>query len=182
MNNFDLEKFLKETECNPNISVIPCDQLLVDKPLPLNSAVIVNLDSSDLPGSHWVLFFTPDSAQKHCDWKLQNVEDETPLIWFDSLGIAKKSFYPQFNKFFTNYHPILSNNSQPVQEIDRFSESCGMYCLYVAIRLCRGENFYSIMNTFEDHDLNFNECLVLDFLNKCYKTKHFNKYIGCKRV
>ena len=58
-----------------------------------------------------------------------------------------------------------------------------MFCLYVGIQLCEGRKFPEILNTFYEtgNQLNYNECLVLDYLNKKFKTKNFQSVIGCKR-
>jgi hypothetical protein len=177
MNNVELEQFLLNTACaqrygKGSIRVLACDQLPTDHLLPFGSTVIANLSKSGTTGTHWCLFHRP--PRKH-----SSGIDKTPLIWFDSLGITHPNFYPQFKSFLILYNPLVSNNGQPVQEIQRYSESCGMYCLYVAMKLCEGMGFEKILSEFNVKDLNVNECMVLQYLNESFKTDHFTQYVGC---
>jgi hypothetical protein len=179
MNNFELENFLKQTDCRGNkIGVLACDQLPLNKPMTRGSVIISNLSPiTHSQGTHWVLFYSP--PKHHPDYK---GNAENALIFFDSLGVTDRELYPQFEKFFRNYSVIISNNDSPVQEIRRFSETCGMYCLYTAMHLCAGKSLQQIMNSFHSRDLNFNECNVLQFLASKFKTTHFNRYTGCKKT
>jgi hypothetical protein len=183
MNNFELETLLFNTKCaekygKNSIQVLACDQLPTDELLPVNSTVIANLSPISSKGTHWCLFHRPENAQKHCDSQLKS-KYTTPLLWFDSLGITHRKAYPQFECFLANYRPLLSNDGQPVQEFRRYSESCGMFCLYVGMKLCDGDSYPRILSEFDKSELNLNECMVLEYLNRQFNTQYFNKYEGC---
>jgi hypothetical protein len=172
MNNFELEEFLRASDCGGGqIKVLACDQLPVGKPLEPGSTIIANLSPISSPGTHWCLFHAPNL--KSPDYK------EGLLIWFDSLGVTDRLFYPQFEKFFENYSVILSNNGSSVQEFRRYSESCGMYALCVADQLCANTPFQEVMDSFDTGDLNLNECVVLLYLSERFNTGHFDQYEGC---
>ena len=175
MDTSELEHFLRLSKCDSKkIQVLACDQLPTGKCLPIGSTVIANLSPISSNGSHWCLFHTPSVMHPdfHCG--------EKTLLWFDSLGIVHRDFYPQFAKFLKNYTLLLSNDGSPVQEVDRYSESCGMFCLYVATKLCEGSSFQRILSEFDTCNLNFNECMILERLNNRFKTDKFNKYEGCR--
>jgi hypothetical protein len=176
MDNFQLTEFLKKTKCQTDkIMVLACDQLPTSQLISPGSVIISNLSPiTALEGTHWCLFFYPSAH--HPDFRGKT---ERTLVWFDSLGIAHIDLYPQFRKFLKNYGPYITNNGSPVQEVKRYSETCGMYCLYVGMKLCAGEGLQTIMNTFDSKNLNWNECMVLDYLTKSFKTADFNQYEGC---
>jgi hypothetical protein len=176
MDNYALIQFLKKTKCgNAEIAILACDQLPISKSIEPGSTIIANLSPiTAREGTHWCLFHSP--GVKHPDFKGKL---ERGLIWFDSLGIAHKDLYPQFDNFFKNYGPILSNNGRPVQEINRYSETCGLYCLYVGMKLCAGESLQQIMNDFDVKNLNWNECMVLAYLSNNFKTDYFEQFEGC---
>src|SRR5215510_488917 len=184
MNNIELKRFLDRTACGSRfgkkkIQILACDQLPTEKSLSKGSTVIANLSPSNTEGTHWVLFHVPIlPLVKHCK-AAKNLRVGTSLIFFDSLGITNRNFYPQFRLFFRNYNPILCNNGVAVQETKRYSESCGMYCMYVAMHLCQGKGFNDILMKFSEKNMNLNECLVLQYLNESFDTDYFSRFKGC---
>lgn len=109
----------------------------VDKPL-----IIVNNQSSDQPGQHWMTLFL----------------DSTPEF-FDSLGKGA-SFYGDIQDFLICHGPQYLCNTQRIQK--HGTSSCGIYCLYYAFYKCCGFTMDNIMNNFTNN-LSMNERIVNNF-------------------
>lgn len=81
---------------------------------------ILNLNTSNQPGSHWVCWY----------------KDGNKKYYFDSYGLVPPTEIVNYLK-----QPIIRNTSQ----LQSFSQSnCGQYCLYVLKRLCNGDEFINI--------------------------------------
>jgi hypothetical protein len=75
---------------------------------------IVNTDTSDRGGSHWVAFHFPLVG---------------PAEFFDSLGNAPETYHLCFANFLiVNYGPQYYYCSFQIQPDD--TDTCGRYCLY----------------------------------------------------
>jgi hypothetical protein len=112
------------------VGVFPINLLPKVKHFP--AALIINLDSSNLPGSHWVaLYFT---KRKCCDY-------------FDSYGrkpnISILSYITENTKSYT-YNNICVQNL--------WSTNCGQLCLYFLIWRCRQIKFRQIILSMRNDD------------------------------
>jgi hypothetical protein len=112
----------------PNIDLLP-------------TALILNMDSSDLPGSHWIALFYTKKGE--CNY-------------FDSFGRKPDS----------NILAYISKNSKKfiynnlcVQDL--WSISCGQMCLYFLVWRCRGISFKNIVESMlsDDFIAGFIDCL-----------------------
>ncbi|KAF1764620.1 hypothetical protein GCK72_004569 [Caenorhabditis remanei] len=98
--------------------------------------LIVNTDTSDLPGRHWQSIFVDHNRTCH---------------FFCSLGEKPNHFIENFiNKF-----PRVKMNKQKPQKPDAIT--CGGYCIFVQSMMARGYTFETICNVFNQitHDDQF---------------------------
>lgn len=121
------------------------------------SSFIVNLDSKNLPGSHWVaIFFRNDVA-----------------FYFDSYG------YPPINKSILRF---LKKNSKAIRFNpfcfqDDSSTSCGYFCLYFLHRFSR----HLPLSDLHERNKKQNETFIKRFANQnlkpstCYHDHHGNE-------
>jgi hypothetical protein len=120
--------------------------------LPLHVGVkphtfIVNTDTSDRGGSHWVAFHFPLVG---------------PAEFFDSLGSAPETYHLCFANFLiVNYGPQYYYCSFQIQPDD--TDTCGRYCLYYFNWRHRGRELPDIVKDFSPVDLNGNEDKILRF-------------------
>jgi len=116
--------------CQTFRGVFPVDKIPTLKALP--SAVIVNLDTSKFPGSHWIALFFPKSGC--CEY-------------FDSYG--RKPTVEILN-FISSHYETYKYNNACVQ--DFWTVSCGQMCLYYLIWRCRGLSMKEIVHSMLSDD------------------------------
>jgi hypothetical protein len=104
---------------------------------------IVNTDTSDLKGSHWVVYYVQNGITE----------------FFDSCG--KNGYYYGMEKgeLFNN---VVLQGSLPV---------CGYYCLYFCLLRCRGISMHSIVNNLKrpDSDIYVSKSVLKHFLTNNVK-------------
>ena len=143
MDTVELENYMKaDAWISKSYSgVVPKDMLpeKPDKP----SFYIVNQDTSEKAGSHWIVVFAVDK-------KISK--------YFDPLGKMPDSY-------FQNYLSLQSlsyrYNSKRCQNYG--SNICGQYCLFYCYFRSRGYSMEDILNMFEENDLMYNDQLVYYF-------------------
>ena len=124
--------------------------------LPLHVGVrphtfIVNTDTSDCGGSHWVAFHFPLVGRTE---------------FFDSLGNAPEAYHRHFADVLIVNRPPYSqwqyyycwSQIQP-----DYTDTCGLYCLYYFKRRHQGMKLPDIVKEFSAVDLNGNEDKILRF-------------------
>lgn len=98
------------------VGVFPADQL---PPVEKETALIVNTDSHDEEGSHWLAMY---------------IQDEKTLEFFDSFGFPSSTYKPFISEFAKQF-PCVRWNSTTFQSPT--SNVCGQYCLYFLLKRCR---------------------------------------------
>ena len=93
-----------------------------------NEGIIVNLDSSTEPGSHWIAFFVMDSQT---------------LEMFDSYGNSPQFYGNRFENFISKYSTIHWNSTMFQSPT---SNVCGAYCIYFIYKKCQGQSLCTIVN------------------------------------
>lgn len=107
----------------------PSDALRLPGKYP--SAAVVNLDTSDEPGSHWVAIY---------------MKSPSSVYYFDSYGMHPVE----------NVESILQNfphrtvNDCLVQSVN--SSVCGHYCIFFLVHCCLGYSYEKIMSTLMSHN------------------------------
>ena len=148
MNTVDILRIVKE---DPKImtrfkDVLPKDKL-PKKISQFPSAYILNTDSSDQRGKHWVV----------CDF-------ESPYYaeFFDSYGNHPKDLAVEFVTFLNQNAKVWKFNRRTLQ--GQCSSVCGQYCIYYLYHKCRNIPLSTILGVFTK-DTGVNDCLVNEFVN-----------------
>lgn len=128
MNTYQLEKILANDSFTSilNPSVKPLDHFLETK-LYKPSMTIVNYDTCDKPGSHWVAVYFPTSGNKE---------------FFDSYGME-----PRQQEFISKLLETGETNYN-VFPLQGFSTVCGQYCAIFLLLRARGYSFDEIISYF----------------------------------
>lgn len=135
---------------NNFLGVFSADQipLIIDSTRPI--FLIVNIDNSQLPGSHWIAFRLSLSS----------------LEVFDSLGFCPKR-WRKFPKSILNFL-LRYNQSHKIFGTPRLQEknsyTCGVYCIYFVL-FRQLHSFNQCINIFST-DYSENDFLVLEKINK----------------
>ena len=131
------------------LGAFPYDQIPTKPGIKLFS-LIINVDSSKLPGSHWIVLLFK----------------EQQYYFFDSYGRSFKdiTFPAMFTKTIKNYigSTRFRYNKKLLQQFT--SNVCGEYCVFF-IREMTNKTFKSILGLFSDN-LIFNDQLVSNYVNK----------------
>lgn len=106
--------------------------------------MIINLDRSDGPGTHWVCCYTNSNLPYN--------------IYFDSFGVGPSDI---ISKYLKQNGKLIKYNNSELQMME--SIMCGYYCLYVLDKLSRGHNIYDILMKFQQDPEVFNEKLIQKF-------------------
>jgi hypothetical protein len=117
------------------------------------SAMIVNMDGHDEPGSHWVALYF--DKKRRCDF-------------FNSYGVEPKDILKAYiEKNSVSY----SYNEKQVQKI--FTTTCGQFCIFFLFWRVRGVSMKTIMSCLEKRTA---DEIITGFVNKLYKinTKVFD--------
>ena len=118
--NIELENKANKLKLHNFRGVFMVDEL--SKLTPLNNECgIINLETSNKNGSHWV-----------CWWR-----NENDKYYFDSFGINPDKRVIKYLK-----SPILYSTYQIQQYNDT---NCGLWCLFVLNKLNQGEDFIDII-------------------------------------
>jgi len=108
------------------------DKLPKEKDTRRRSAYIVNVDTHDKPGSHWISVFVENG---HCEF-------------FDSYGMPIKWYKPSplVNLIFKHYQ-VVSNNEGQLQATD--SSTCGHHTLFYLFARAKGKTIDDFIAQFE---------------------------------
>ena len=109
---------------------------------------IVNSDLWWQKGSHWLLIVIPAA--------------NTPLIYFDALG-KRASQYSAHIEYFLRLHSSTHFLANTLRYQPSHSSLCGLYCLYVADKICQGQTFATVLNSFHCRQLEVNDQMVADY-------------------
>ena len=102
---------------------------------------ILNLDSSQNDGTHWVCFY--------------NNKNQDVIEYFDSYGIAP------INTIIQNFNYIYNSNQYQSYK----SKSCGYYSVYYIFKRYHGESYYNIIKEFNLTNIDDNQKIIKNFFN-----------------
>lgn len=115
MNTLQLKKDMMSRIFSVHENVYAADQLPTGK-VSLPSSIIINLDTSDQQGSHWVCI---------------HIDAQEKAEYFDSYGFPPAN--PSFIKYMQKNSKMWTYNTRSQQSY--FSSVCGHYCIvYLYIR------------------------------------------------
>ena len=130
LTNFDLYNHVNQLKI-PNFRGIYIRDALPKKTWKKECG-IMNFNTSDQSGSHWVCWYKNGSER----------------IYFDSFGCITPIELQNYLKTpleFENNTRCIQRNSEQVQEAN--TQICGQLCLYVLKNLSQGKQFQNIINT-----------------------------------
>ena len=147
MENSFLEKVSKLCLKNKFNGVWPCDYFALIPNLKPNQKFIINLSSSNHPGSHFVGIYVAKNV----------------VYYFDSFGVKN------FDK---NIEKVLKKYKKPVQYFDeciqhKFSKLCGLFC--ICFLLYTPEKLQEFSSMFDKNNLLVNDKICLDIIVECIK-------------
>lgn len=154
MNTYELWSALRTAPCTKHSvgAVCAVDELSTIKSVStLPRIFIVNTDTHDKPGKHWVCLYFPYDG---------------PLEFFDSLGKHPKFYSKMFEKFIFSHSSEFIHNNSVLQATS--TSTCGHFCLFYCAHRCTGMSMYDILGKFSDDKL-LNDKLVRNFVKY-----HFN--------
>jgi hypothetical protein len=122
------------------------------KKLELNSHYIVNLDTRQDNGSHWILLTRSEQGK---------------VYYFCTSGIPP--FELNLVSLLEKY-PIIYYSPENIQSIKR--QSCGAYCILVSYLMSRGFNLREAINIFTDDHI-FNEVILWETIKKYFHNELF---------
>lgn len=167
MNTLQLEKILTSDRYTSKYfeGVLAADEL-PRYVLSYPSAYVVNTDSSDEAGKHWLAFF---------------FDSDGIAEFFDSYGGVPGDYDSNFQRFFkTNSSFVITNPRQLQQDT---SAVCGAYVVYYLYKRCRKEPMNFILSNFTK-DKGHNDYVVSKFvrdrfshLMNCYGGQLCNRKI-----
>ena len=143
MDTLQLQNYIKEDQLVSRYfrGIFPKDLLSQTTEYP--SLYIVNHDTSEKAGSHWIVLF---------------VQNEAITEYFDPLGNIP-------DKYIANYMMVQSKTFMyNVKRCQNFrSNLCGQYCLFYCYFRSRGYLMQDILSMFNEKDLEYNDQLVYYF-------------------
>ena len=128
------------------LGAFPCDRIPTVGSKIKKYSIIVNLDTSQEPGSHWIAILVKNKS----------------VYYYDPLGLKHDNRYINIfmNRFTNQYY-----NRQQIQP--KLSEYCGLYCLAIIIHT-NGDN--SSINSFNSMFcitipmIQYNDNIVVEYI------------------
>ena len=133
MDSEQIERILRNRLGERFCGVFASDKL---PKIPRLGLYVVNLDPSELPGSHWVAIYIHGRFAEY----------------FDSYGL--RPFVPDILNFLTPFH--LNHNSVQIQSFH--SDICGEYCCLYAASKCLGHTLRKFLSQFHHSIPRLNDC------------------------
>ena len=115
-------------------------------------ALIINLDTINQPGSHWVAIYIP--------------QKKSYMEYFDSTG---RPPYHQTIIHFLKQRKYYLYNDKVLQSV--YTTTCGQYCLFYLCSRAHGIDYIDILNLFKINDTLYNDRLVNRVVGDIFKTK-----------
>ncbi len=134
---------------------------------------IVNTDTSDGRGEHWLSVY---------------VTDNNAVEIFDPLGLAPyayKNLIPCFEELARDNDKSLIFNNRTVQ--GSLSSVCGAHCIFFVYKKLTHNNMLSMEDLIDKYytsNVDYNDCMVFRFIQKYFdiasSIKRMEKNISCK--
>ena len=105
------------------------DELPIIKKFP--ASIIINTATSDESGEHWVALF---------------IDKDGDGFYFDSFGFPP--YHKEISSYIDNNTNFFKYNTVTLQTPNRFSVTCGHYCILFIIFMCRGHQFDELIALF----------------------------------
>jgi hypothetical protein len=133
-------------------------------------AMIINLDTSKQPGSHWVSLYAHYDVNKHND--INNDPPKILIYFYDSYGMKPAKRIRKYMRLLARVAEKLNikyiDLSYTKRQHQEENSECGMYSLNFILRLLNGETFQEIESK-RVPDAVVNECRTSYFKIKKMK-------------
>lgn len=117
---------------------------------------VVNTDTSENAGLHWVCIYFPKSP-------------EDGIEFFDSLAYPPNVYNNFISTFLTANGANFIYSKKRIQNY--FTSSCGLFCILFSVLRCEGKSFCDILNLLTNN-LRFNEEII----------SHYITNLGCLSI
>lgn len=111
---------------------------------------VVNTDTSDKAGLHWVCIYLPTTHS-------------FTIEFFDPLANSVDKYNHYFSTFLIANGPNFIYSNKRIQNY--FTSSCGLFCILFSVLRCEGRSFSNILSLFTD-ELEKNEKIIDNFFVK----------------
>ena len=122
--------------------VFPCDRLPTNVDPGIPHTFIINLDTHDQPGTHWVALYITSYGH---------------AVYFDSFGVPP--FIYSIQAFISRNSRTMVSNAVVIQSLT--TQTCGFYCIFFITQMCRGANLYEIQQHFDSRFPQRNDKIIL---------------------
>jgi len=152
--NDEVDDYMKKLKIKYRTNVCMIDEL--PKRIKKNQVGVINLDTSDGQGTHFVAYANY-ANQKYC-------------MYFDSYGFPIPELV---KKFLTTSKKELQYNDNEVQKWG--TSSCGYFCLYWLNQMNHGKDYYDIIMSFDNPSTDRNENIIRHFADEMRQVKFANE-------
>ena len=144
MQGVDIVNLLQTSWRYKNVfrGVFPSDRLpnIVNNNIP--NAFIINLDTHDKPGSHWVgLYITTFGV----------------AVYMDSFGVGP--LLPTIKSFISKNSRALRYNNIVIQSLT--SQTCGLYATYFIMKMADGSSLQQFNTEFNPYSPTYNDRRII---------------------
>ena len=145
LDNIEIDSILKKSDLSNYGGTIMLNEVSKLKP---NHCAIINLNTSNEPGSHWVCVFDGPSQEE--------------VVYFDSFGVGPPKQIQKFmNKCAKKSGKKMVYSSMQLQTLN--TSSCGWWCMYILTHLDKGYTYDDLLNEMNPNDTKINEHLLTLF-------------------
>lgn len=143
MNGRELSDVLEKDNYAKRVfkGVVPRDKLADLEPLSPPALYIVNTDPSYRKGEHWVVLYFDGTGKAE---------------YFDSFGLPPR--HREMSEFLRRFALTSKHNKKCLQPV--LSSTCGLYCLYYALKKSRGYSLPRIVSIFHSQKPRANDMKI----------------------
>ena len=130
---------------------------------------VVAADEIPPPGYRFPIFYIVNSSvdeNVRGHWILLYISSPVSAIeYFDPLHKPPMQYSNHIDNYLKTYSaPYYISSTYRVQPSDSYN--CGLYCCYVADKRCQNMSLSSIMQTFDQNDLVYNDNMVVSYFHQ----------------
>ena len=155
MNNVEIETILNADVIARRFfrGVFPKDKLPINVNHSQPGAFVINTDSSDGAGKHWVCLYLNGKGKAE---------------YMDSFGFSP-SVYPDIQRFVYDNSYSCKHNPRILQGIT--SSACGLYVIYFVLMKSRGRSFSKLLSIFNPFEFRLNDKKVARAVTRLARKK-----------
>ena len=136
---------------SPYLGAVCAADQLPKNPIQFPKLFVVNTQTSEKPGEHWISFFLPENKI---------------VEFFDPLGKTPQHYNNSFENFLLYQSVNYLISTCPVQSPD--SSACGYFSLFYLALRCNGSSMEQVLSCLDLNKLEENTNVVVNFVNQFY--------------